>query len=565
MEEAAKRTHMVPPRQVVAALARAAMHAWLGATSLSGIALAQAPAAGSGCVPAAHTFCVVNTGDNSGTNPAVGAGTGTLRQAMVDANAAGGANTIGFAIPTNPLSPTPQTITLAAALPTLNPVDFGGTLTGLTIDGYSQPGSVLNTNTPDQGGLTTKLMIEIVGFGNDRRGFAYICCANPFITVTLQGLNLHGFSPPILGSSKAQWNVYGCFVGTNITGTVAAPETAQQGILIESDSAQIGGAQLWQRNLISGNGSAGVAGGAPNATVIIEGNLIGTDVSGTQAIPNSWPGVNLGGNLPNTRVGCSGAGCTATGHPSRNVISGNSNFGIEISGYPGATGLQITGNYIGTDWTGTRPLPNGTAIGGLYGCPGFCGGIGISNPYTAPAAIIGGFNPGEANLIAYNGGPGILSLDGYLDESFDNHGNAIHNNAPTDIAFFGGGWTPNDPGDADTGANNRQNYPVIQSAHVTNGQLSVTYSVDSATTNSTYPLRIDFYVDIDEGSGEFLGSDTYMSANAQAARTVTLTLPANALPLVGFVTTATDANGYSSEFSPSVVFDRIFADRFEGH
>ena len=57
----------------------------------------------------ANTFTVTNTGDNGGVNPAVGAGTGTLRQAIIDANANAGADTITFAVT--------GTITLAAALP----------------------------------------------------------------------------------------------------------------------------------------------------------------------------------------------------------------------------------------------------------------------------------------------------------------------------------------------------------------------------------------------------------------------------------------------------------------
>ena len=45
----------------------------------------------------ATAFTVTNTGDNGGVNPAPGAGTGTLRQAIVDANATAGADTITFA------------------------------------------------------------------------------------------------------------------------------------------------------------------------------------------------------------------------------------------------------------------------------------------------------------------------------------------------------------------------------------------------------------------------------------------------------------------------------------
>ena len=156
-----------------------------------------------------------------------------------------------------------------------------------------------------------------------------------------------------------------------------------------------------------------------------------------------------------------------------------------------------------------------------------------------------------------------MSAYGRIGESFDNHGNAIHNNRNTDIAFTLSGRTPNDANDADTGANNMQNFPVIQSASVSGGNLNVTYLVDSATANSSYPLRVDFYVDVDEGSGEYLVSDSYPASSAQMARVVSLPLPADMLTPVGFVASATDANHYTSEFSPSHVFDRIFADWFQ--
>jgi hypothetical protein len=62
-------------------------------------------------VLSAATFTVTNTGDNGGVNPASGAGTGTLRQAIVDANAAAGADTINFAAGVT------GTVTLLSALP----------------------------------------------------------------------------------------------------------------------------------------------------------------------------------------------------------------------------------------------------------------------------------------------------------------------------------------------------------------------------------------------------------------------------------------------------------------
>jgi hypothetical protein len=62
----------------------------------------------------AAPFTVTNTGDNLGVNPPPGAGTGTLRQAIVDANANAGADTITF----SPI--VTGTILLASALPNLS-------------------------------------------------------------------------------------------------------------------------------------------------------------------------------------------------------------------------------------------------------------------------------------------------------------------------------------------------------------------------------------------------------------------------------------------------------------
>ena len=521
-----------------------------------------------GCTAGAHTFCVTNAGDDS-VDPAPAAGTGTLRQAIIDANAAGGADVIGF----NIAGSGPFTISLLRQLPAIN---TGNSITSLTIDGYSQPGSVMNTHLPDEGGLTTQLMIEVVGNGS-MPGFFYNCCAAPKINLTLQGLALHGFSSVIIGQSngpttKAKLTVYGCFIGTKIDGTALATQgNSAAAVNVGYDDAQIGGTQAWQRNLLSGNGGSAVFAGGSAATVVVEGNLIGTDATGTTAIPNgistNQPGLWLQGDQAGFRIGCSGGGCSSAA--SRNVISGNLTYGVGIwDSYGQNTGsMQFKGNFIGTDWTGTQPLPNGQAPSG---CPTYCGGIQLQGGSVKPSSVIGGFASGEANLIAYNKGPGITGYSDAIGASFDNQGNAIHNNASVDVGFNLATWFANDADDADTGTNKRQNWPVIESASVVGGNLDVTYHVDSAVdstvdstgTGSKYPLRVDFYVDVDDGSGEWLVNDSYPSTSAQVSRSVSLALPPNALPLVGFVAAATDANGYSSEYSPSFVFDRLFANGF---
>jgi len=80
--------------------------------------------------------------------------------------------------------------------------------------------------------------------------------------------------------------------------------------------------------------------------VLIEGNYVGTELSGTQTIGNG-NGVEIHGNF-NT-VG--GAVKRAS-----NLISGNSSVGVLLTG--NTTGNLIQGNFIGTDSTGTKPLGN---------------------------------------------------------------------------------------------------------------------------------------------------------------------------------------------------------------
>jgi hypothetical protein len=150
-----------------------------------------------------------------------------------------------------------------------------------------------------------------------------------------------------------------------------------------------------------------------------------------------------------------------------------------------------------------------------------------------------------------------------IGESFDSRANAIHHNrgkgsANIDIGVLGP--TPNDVGDPDAGANNGQNSPEIISASVSGGQLHVTYRVDSTTANSVYPLRIDFYANVQGGSGDYIGQDTYAAGDAQLNKSVSLTLPAG-VQGIPFVATATSASGYTSEFAPA--WDVIFEDDLE--
>lgn len=96
---------------------------------------------GLGALGRAATFTVTNTSD---------AGAGSLRQAILDANAAGGADTIAF----NIAGAGVHTIVLATALPTVTDI--------VTIDGYTQPGSAPNT-LPLSQGTNAVLQVEVSG------------------------------------------------------------------------------------------------------------------------------------------------------------------------------------------------------------------------------------------------------------------------------------------------------------------------------------------------------------------------------------------------------------------
>jgi hypothetical protein len=141
-------------------------------------------------------------------------------------------------------------------------------------------------------------------------------------------------------------------------------------------------------------------------------------------------------------------------------------------------------------------------------------------------------------------------------------GNAIFANGGLGIDLTG--TTANDADDADEGANRGQNYPDIGSASLeANGDMTVTYLVDTAPANATYPLRIDFYRADATGQGmDWLGSDAYSeddfngaghsAKTAMASKTATFT-PVTVTPALTvidqIVATATDANGNTSEFT----------------
>ena len=137
----------------------------------------------------------------------------------------------------------------------------------------------------------------------------------------------------------------------------------------------VGGPTPADRNVISGHPQSGVVigytVGGTAAQGTIEGNYIGTDVTGTLPIPNA-----TGVFIPNSEL----HRCAATSSPPTRTTASTAD---------GGSNHVIQGNFIGTDATATLNLGNGD------------GGVIVAGHNWT----IGGTGAGEGNVIAHNGAP----------------------------------------------------------------------------------------------------------------------------------------------------------------
>jgi len=272
--------------------------------------------------------------------------------------------------------------------------------------------------------------------------------------------------------------------------------------------------------------------------VVIAGNFIGTDATGTVAVPN-FRGVHFAGGGYYVIATTGG-----TNPADRNLISGNDRSGISFGGY---ASVLIQGNVIGLDKTATSPLPNER-------------GIEDSNAVDTPAeSIVGGFGPGEANIIAGNSIAGlVLESDGHESTI---RGNAIYGNAGLGIELGSVGVNPNDPGDTDAGANAKQNFPILTSVEILAPQGTGTrvQGVLHSAPDTTYEL--DFYENpsCSNFPREFLEGQTYIGSgevttDASGKGTFDITLPVTVAAGAQLSATATDPEGHTSEFSQRILF-----------
>ena len=188
------------------------------------------------------------------------------------------------------------------------------------------------------------------------------------------GLRVSGFGHTILGN----------FVGVDISGEKAMPNF--DGIFVgETLNITVGGRQAGESNVISGNQSINIDSWGDHT--LIFGNIIGLTASGTKTLSeNTSSNVTLEGGVMNNIVG-------GTTPEMRNIISGAS-IGVVFSD-PNSYQCSVIGNYIGTDITGTKAIPNHDGI----------------TMWTSGNHRVGGTRVGEANLIS--GNQNGIQLNGY--------------------------------------------------------------------------------------------------------------------------------------------------------
>ena len=256
--------------------------------------------------------------------------------------------------------------------------------------------------------------------------------------------------------------IQGNYIGTDITGaTVPAIPSGSGFYLVQATDNTIGGTTPAARNIISGNSIEGISIAGGSTGNLVEGNYIGTDVTGTQALPNG-AGVILavgysiipGGTFPGTPTQSNVIGGTVAG--SGNLISGNAGSGVVVASAAGIVqGNVIAGNLIGTDATGAQPLHNN--------------GDGVTFENNAAYNTVGGSAAGSGNTIAYNLGAGVnINPGGSGATNEAVIGNTIFSNKNAGVLVYSG----------------TQN-TVSQNSIYSNQQLGIVLGVSGVTQNSS--------------------------------------------------------------------------------
>jgi CSLREA domain-containing protein len=489
----------------------------------------------------------------------------SLRDAINAANASASAAAITFNIPGSGVQTIQVNSTNLGWLPDIT--------VPITIDGYTQPGASANTLAS---GDNAVLLIELAGpgfsgfshglelsggnslvrglvidnfdvgiridlqggdtvagnfIGTDASGS--LSHANNFGLQIFSGANLIGGASPearnvISGNnggidlSSGDGNVVeGNFIGADASGKVAVGNSSS-GVSISTSNNIIGGMSRSARNIISGNGfGLFFDAGAPTNNVV-EGNFIGTDVSGALALSNATFGVFIAYGSGNTIGGTvPGAG---------NVISANARCGVSV-GTIYTSGNLVEGNFIGTGLNGVGNLGNGW--------DGVCIRGGTSH------------NLVSGNVIAHNQQAGVAIGFNLADTAASNatRQNSIFGNTKLGIDLGSNGVTANHTGCNATGPNNLQNFPVVTSAVSATRKISGSLHCKPRRT-----YRLEFFSNgacdrSGYGEGQIYLGYKYVTTGSAGGASFSVQVPVAFAVRQLITATATDSIGNTSEFS----------------
>ncbi len=465
----------------------------------------------------------------------------------------------------------------------------------LTIDGFSQTGGIANTNDFDKG-LNCVVTVELNAEDGGAHALAFHCGKN-----TIKGMSIYNGNIDFLyeeGYSKSEGNntIEGCYIGIGsdgltpyfgaininnqnnnliggrnnasrnlIAGGISIKNSKnniiknnyigsdftgmnssganQHGIFLD-DSTEftiIGGTEMMDKNLISGNNRGIFLSGANCKNNEIYANYIGIAVDGLSALGNNGAGIFLE-NFTNFNI---------IGKPEfGNIITDNSNdeAGIWIDESSNNT---IHSNFIGTNASKAERLGNG-AIGNISA------GIILTGNGSKDNKI-GGLTENEGNIIAYNSGHGIAFFSD-AGEGNSIFSNLIFENEGMAIDLGGDNYlNPNDDLDIDLGPNRNQNFPDLISAHTNSSQIQIEGTLRSIP-NTTFYIQYFISSNCDEnenGEGKiYLGLD-YVTTNSLGIGNINSNLKKNVEPGNQISALATDASNNTSEFSTCVVVDLL--------
>ncbi len=485
---------------------------------------------GSAADRGAYESNVVDTTELVVTNASDG-GTGSLRQAILNANSDPNFSIIRFAIPGQ----------FGALLSPQSP--YPDILAPVRIDGFTQSGAQANSS---QWSNNAQYRIDIAGGGTVSYAFRVPTNAPAGSRLELRGMRIGGFTNAVLLQSGSGHIVSGNHFG-KFNDTVLGGSDNVNAIYVNStaDNVDIGGFDPSARNSIAGdedppagNGYGIYIGGNGDGHVIA-GNLIGTFPNGNSAHGHRV-GIRIDSDL---NVVMS------------NVISGNVN------------GMQIYGsdNLIASNRVGVKAF--------AFCLPPCAPDYSLPNANGALVYAQANGNDFSQNQFAYNNNSGMILYPGSLQTTLS--ANRVHANGNVDVDLRNpAGMNPIDSdGFGVQGcdeANCDQNFPLLSSAFGVRNSGRVQGSL--STANGEY--RIEFFRGSTCGAGGQGGASTYLGArnvvvsggstfppiNGSATFDVPITSPATLYN--GFITaTATSSGGNTSEYSACVAYgcDQIFA------